>query len=200
MRSKDPGKKKEIIRIVNRYYSDFYRSPSAREIAKKISLGKSAVYNYLAEMRDEGTIDYDGKMILTANIKERIAGITPAGLIGSVPCGSMPLEEQSVEEYVDLPARFFGTGKLFILQAKDDSMTDAGIKSGDLLVIDSSREPRNGDIVLTYIEGEGSTLKRLRKEEDKGWIVLHPENEKDPDIVVKDGQIQGVVQQIIKNV
>jgi len=79
MRSRDPRKKKEIIRFVNRYYSDFYRTPSTREIAKKVTLGKSAVYNYLAEMRNEGTIEYNGKMILTSNIKERIAGITPAG-------------------------------------------------------------------------------------------------------------------------
>lgn len=132
--------------------------------------------------------------------EERNAGITPAGLIGSVPCGSMPLGEQSVEEYVDLPARFFGTGKRFILHAKDDSMIEVDIDSGDLLVIDSSREPRNGDIVLACIDGEGCTLKRLRKDEDKGWVVLNPENQKDPDIVVKDGQIQGVLQQIIKNV
>jgi len=198
LRKKDPKKKQEIIDFVDRYYSDFHCTPSTREISENISLGKSAVFSYLAEMRDEGMIDYDGKMIVTDKINNKINDFNTVGIIGSIPCGPMALEEQSVEEYVDLPIKIFGSGKLFLLHAYGDSMTGAGIDPGDMLVIDSLREPHNGDIVVAYVEGDGSTLKRFWRDEENGWIVLHPENAKYQDIIVKECQVQGVVRNVIK--
>ena len=64
MRSKDPKRMQEIIDFVDQYYEAYHCTPTTREIAENTSLGKSAVYNYLAEMRDNGMIDYDGKMIV----------------------------------------------------------------------------------------------------------------------------------------
>lgn len=198
MRSKDPKKKQEIIRFVDQYYNDYHCTPSSREIAENVSLGKSAVSNYLAEMRDEGLIDYDGKIIVTEKINEKLSQFNTAGIIGAVPCGTMQLEEQAVEEYVDLPISLFGRGKLFILHAYGDSMIGAGIDPGDLLIVDRFASAKNGDIVIAYVEGEGTTAKRYWRDEENQMIVLHPENEKYQDIIVKDCRIQGVVTRIIK--
>lgn len=200
MRKRDEKKKQDIIRFVNQYYREFHRTPSTREIAENISLGKSAVYNYLTAMRDEGLIDYDGKVILTDVMSARIKGFNTVGILGSVRCGPLEMEEQEVEEYVDLPASLFGTGNLFILRASGDSMTGAGIDDEDLLVVESREEAKIGDIVVAYVEGEGNTVKRFWTDREKGWIVLHPENPNYEDIVVKDCRIQGVVRKVIKSV
>ena len=200
MRSKDPKLMQEIIDFVDRYYDAYHCTPTTREIAENTSLGKSAVYNYLAEMRDDGLIDYDGKMIITEKINEKLSQFNTAGIIGAVPCGTMELEEQAVEEYVDLPISLFGRGKLFILHAYGDSMTGAGIDPGDLLIVDQFAQANNGDIVIAYVEGEGTTAKRYWRDEESKQIVLHPENEKYQDIIVKDCRIQGVVTRVIKTI
>jgi len=134
----------------------------------------------------------------TDDINNKINDFNTAGIIGSIPCGSMVPEEENVEDYVDLPIKIFGRGKLFLLYAYGDSMTGAGIDSGDMIVIDRLREPQNGDIVAAYVEGEGSTLKRFWRDKENGWIVLHPENEKYQDIIVKECRVQGVVRNVIK--
>ena len=152
-----------------------------------------ALLRFCMEHHDE--MDYS---LLLLTIRDKINDFNTVGIIGSIPCGPMALEEQSVEEYVDLPIKIFGSGKLFLLHAYGDSMAGAGIDPGDMLVIDSLREPHNGDIVVAYVEGDGSTLKRFWRDEENGWIVLHPENAKYQDIIVKECQVQGVVRNVIK--
>ena len=200
MRSKDPVKMKEIIDFVDRYYEDYHSTPNYKEISEHTGLGKSAVYNYLTDLRNAGLIDYDGKVIITEKIKQRMFDYNRAGVLGSIPCGQMVLEEEAVEEYVDLPLSIFGGGDLYILHAYGDSMIDAGIDSGDLVVVQKQTYAQDGDIVVAYVEGEGNTLKRYHNDQENRQIILHPENEKYKDIIVRDCKIQGVVKKVIKNV
>ncbi len=198
MQHRDPEKMEEMIAFIDRYYEDYHRTPSTREIAAGTSLKKSSVHNYLAALRDQGQIDYDGRMIVTEKINDQITGYNRAGIIGKIPCGAMSLEEENIEEYVNLPISIFGGGNLFLLHTYGDSMTGAGIDKGDLVVIRKQTWANNGDIVVAYVEGEGNTLKRYFNDPKKRKIVLHPENEKYPDKLVEDCQIQGVVVNIIK--
>ena len=91
MRSKDPKKMLEIIEFVDKYFNDYHCTPTTREIAEHTSLGKSAVYNYLAELRDKGLIDYDGKMIVTEAIQKRITDYNRTGILGAM--GMQPSNE-----------------------------------------------------------------------------------------------------------
>ena len=200
MRSKDPKKMLEIIEFVDKYFNDYHCTPTTREIAEHTSLGKSAVYNYLAELRDKGLIDYDGKMIVTEAIQKRITDYNRTGILGAIPCGELTMEEEAVEEDVDLPIKIFGGGQLFLLHAYGDSMINAGIDSGDYVVVKKQGYAADGDLVVAYVEGEGNTLKRYYRDEKQRRIILHPENEKYSDIIVKDCQIQGIVKKVIKNV
>lgn len=200
MRHKDPKLMQEIIDFIDQYYDTYRSMPTTREIAQNTTLEKSAVYNYLVAMRDNGMIDYDGKMIVTERIGKRIYEYNKAALVGYVPCGALAMEEASIEDYVELPISIFGCGDLYILHAYGDSMTGAGIDPGDLVVVQKQPYANDGDIVVAYVEGEGSTLKRYMDDPKNKRIILHPENEKYPDIVAKDCQIQGVVRKIIKNV
>ena len=198
MRRKDPEKMKELIDFIDGFYVAYHRTPSTREIAEGTSLQKSAVHNYLAELREEGRIDYDNRMIMTERINDQLMAYNQAGIVGAIPCGQITLEQESVEDYVNLPMSIFGGGELFILHTYGDSMTGSGIDEGDLVVVRKQTWASDGDIVVAFVEGEGSTLKRYYNDREGKRIILHPDNEKYQDIVVKDCQIQGVVVNIIK--
>ena len=200
MQHRNEQKMEEIIKFVNQRYFDLHITPSIREIAAEVHLSTSTVHGYLLEMSERGLIDYDGKMIITDDIQQRITGYNRAAILGSIPCGELSMEEEQLEDFVDLPIDLFGTGPLFILRADGDSMTGAGIDPGDLVVVMKQRSARNGQIVVAYVEGEGNTLKRFYMDEKNHRIILHPENPKYKDIVVKECQIQGVVRRIIKYV
>ena len=87
----------------------------------------------------------------------------------------------------------------FFVRAQGESMTDAGIFSGDLLVVDKSKNPHNGDVVVAFFAGE-FTVKRFFKK--KGRVMLRAENQKFKDINVnkdEDFQVWGVVSYVIHN-
>lgn len=199
MRSKDPKRMRQIIDFVDKYYNDYHCTPTTREIAEHVDLSKSTVHSYLTEMSETGMIDYDGRMIVTEKIQKRITEYNRAGILGAIPCGQMTLEEESVEEFVDLPISIFGGGNLYILRTYGDSMVDAGIDSGDLVVVQKQTYAQDGELIVAYVEGEGNTLKRYYNDTENKRVILHPENGKYKDIIVKDCKIQGVVRKIIKS-
>ena len=86
--------------------------------------------------------------------------------------------------------------KTFLLRVKGDSMIDAGIFEGDLVIVERGKEPRAGDIVVGILDGE-FTLKRLRK--DKGKYYLQAENPAYPDMyALEELQVAGVVKGIMR--
>ena len=186
-----------IITFVNDFYQHNHRSPSARQIAAGTSIPRTTLQRMLRTMAENGLIDYDGETIVTELAIKTSEEMTPVGIIGSIPCGNLALEEEAVEEIVQLPVSLFGKGNLFLLHASGDSMTGAGIDDGDLVLIRKTEEAQNGDIVVAFVEGEGNTLKRYRKYGHT--VFLHPENPKYRDIPLKDCKIQGVAVSVIKN-
>ena len=198
MRQKNPKYMKEIEAFVDDYYTQHHKSPSCREIAENTTLQRSAVQRYLTAMSDQGMIQYDGKTIRTKRIQSSSSPMAPVGIIGSIPCGPLMMEEEAIEEYVDLPTNLFGSGEFYLLRAYGDSMVNAGIEEGDLILIRKQTEAHNGEIVVAYVEGEGNALKRFYLS-DNG-VVLHPENSTMKDIVVDHCMIQGVAVWIFKQV
>lgn len=114
----------------------------------------------------------------------------------TVPCGFPSPALDYAHEEVDLSDLLIKNPlATYFVRAKGDSMVDAGIYEGDILVIDRSVEARNGDIVLAYLDGE-FTIKRLRFKE--GLPELHPENEAADYPVIQPGPyddfaVEGVV-------
>ncbi len=198
MRQKNPKYMKEIEDFVDEFYSKHHKTPSCREIAENTTLQRSAVQKYLIAMNDQGMIKYDGRTIRTRRMQSYAPDTTSVGVIGTIACGPLAMEEEAVEQYVDLPTSLFGTGDFFILHAAGDSMTGAGIDDGDLVLIRKQEEAHSGDIVVAYVEGEGNTLKRFKRY--GRTVFLHPENPKYTDIPMKDCKIQGVAVWIFKHV
>ena len=198
MRQKNPKYMKEIEAFVDDFYSKHHKTPSCREIAENTTLQRSAVQKYLTAMNDQGMIKYDGRTIRTRRMQSYAPDTTSVGVIGTIACGPLSMEEEAVEQYVDLPTSLFGSGDFFILHASGDSMTGAGIDNGDLVLIRKQEEAHNGDIVVAYIEGEGNTLKRFKRY--GRTVFLHPENPKYTDIPMKNCKIQGVAIWVFKQV
>lgn len=187
-----------IIEFAEQYYLENNSSPSVRIIADKFRIGVSTAYRYLLEMDERGLITYDGKRISNDRIEKlnSNSGVIRAAVVGSIACGIPNLAEENVEEYVSLPRSMFGDGEFFILRANGESMIDAGIETGDLVVIRKQACAEDGQIVVALVEDE-ATLKRLYRADGK--VRLHPENAAMDDIIVDDCIIQGVAVKVIKD-
>lgn len=93
----------------------------------------------------------------------------------------------------------FGRGEFFALQASGDSMINAGINDGDLVLIRKQNTAEEGEIIVALVDDE-TTLKRFYRDKKNKRFILHPENEKYDDIIVDNLVIQGIVTKVLKDV
>ena len=92
----------------------------------------------------------------------------------------------------------FGTGEFFILRANGESMIEAGIEDGDLVVIRKQEHANEGDIIVALVENE-TTLKRYYLDKKGQKVRLHPENKTMEDFFVRTCRIQGVAVNVVKS-
>ena len=174
-------------------------SPSTADIGEALGISRATAYRYLVEMDARGIISYDGGTVSTEKTVKMSPEIVMTPVVGSVPCGTPQYEEENIEEYIALPTAVFGNDDFFALRASGDSMIDAGIDDGDLVVVRKRKEAAEGDIVVALVNGQ-STLKRFFRDKETGRVILHPENSRMKDIVPDECYIQGVACHIIKAV
>lgn len=203
MRIKNPEVMQAICSYVDRYYREKHTTPSTSEIAEGVGISKATSYRYLVAMNENGMLSYDGKSIITRQISKCTSDYFSAPVVGSIRCGDPELEEENVEEYVSLPKSIFGEGKFYILHARGDSMVDAGIEDGDMIVIRMQETAAVGDIVVALDENNENTLKMYGGiDGDTGDIILRYANEKKYPgrrILVKQLKVQGVAKHVIKS-
>lgn len=199
MRSKSPELMDKILKYAEQYYLDKGHSPSTSVIANALDISKATAYRYLVEMNDKGMLAYDGQEIQTDVTRKLNNENNRTAIVGSVPCGTPEYEEENIEEYISLPTAIFGKGDFFILRASGQSMIEAGIDDGDLVVVRKQIYADDGDIVVALVDNQ-NTLKRFYRDEENKKVILHPENKKMKDIVVDDCYIQGVACHIIKEI
>ena len=197
MRSKRKDLMDKILDYVEEFSFENRRSPSCAEIGQAVGLAKSSVYRYLTSMDEMGLLRYDSTGARSINSQKSKSGLTKAPLIGSVSCGEPILEEENIQYYLPLPTQLFGTGELYLLRANGDSMIEAGIDDGDLVVVRRQEKAEEGKIVVALV-GNENTLKRIYYDRKTGETILHPENKAMQDIRVKECMIQGVAVHVIK--
>ena len=95
-------------------------------------------------------------------------------LVGDVAAGTGVLASENVEELLPLPEDFTGTGSLFMLRVRGDSMIEAGILDGDFVVVRQQPDADNGDVVVAGIPDDEATVKTFSRR--RGKIVLTPAN------------------------
>ena len=187
-----------IRRCVEDYFDDYTRSPSVREIANMTGISKSTVQRYIEIMERVGIITRTDDGIETPYISKTEKNMVSVAKLGRIPCGPLDEKEEYIEGYVKLPESFVGKGKFFILTASGDSMIEAGIDDGDMIIIKQQETARKGDIVVALAGGQ-STLKRYMPDPSIKKIRLHPENSSMQDIIVDNCQVQGVAIKVIKS-
>lgn len=190
----------EIKQFAEKYYMTFGQSPTVREIAVELGVGKSTVQRYLERLRDCGEIEYDGRRGIKTELTQKVnTDAVNVGLVGEVSCGPMTFAQQNITDYFQLPASMLGSGEFFMLRASGDSMINAGIDSGDLVIIKRQSTANEGDIVVALLDDE-TTLKRFYKDVKNQRFILHPENDELEDIIVEGNLIiQGVAVKVIKD-
>ena len=190
----------DILEEVAQYNIDYQkehgRSPSYREIMHALNLGSLAtVQRYVRALVKADRIEVTdaGNISPLPQLMGGESKVVP--LIGEIACGEPLFAVENIEESYTLPKSLFGDDELFMLTAKGNSMIDAGISKGDLLVIRRQTAADDGDIVVALIDND-ATLKRLYHK--NGKIILHPENKQMNDIVLDKCNVQGVLVGCIK--
>lgn len=202
MRQKDP----ELMESISNYISDYYllsdRIPSTAEIARELGICKATAYNYLVAMDEKGMLAYKNGKVLTSSLQKINVNRELAMALGRIACGEPAQEEENLLYKTSLPTAIFGKGLFYILYAKGDSMVDAGIDEGDILVIRKDAEPHVGDIIVALDANNENTLKLFGgTDPETGKAVLKFQNEAvygNKVILVRELVCQGVLSHIIK--
>lgn len=178
-------------------------SPSLSDLAVAFGVkSKNAVAKVVNALTKNGYIQKDPKgriKILEAaadTVQNAVASLT-LPLFGPIHAGFAAAAEEQAEELVKLDDYLVRDRRnTFLLRVKGDSMINAGIHEGDLVVVERGVEPKVFDIVVGVLDGE-FTLKRLRK--DKGKFYLQAENDAYPDLYAMDElKIAGVVRGVMR--
>ncbi len=192
------SRQEQVLNFIEDYQLDHGKSPTIREIKEFLDVSSdNSVLKHLKALEKKGYIEKDDTprgIKLLESIKQKLSAETfSIPLLGFIPAGGPVGAEEYVEDYVTLDtSNIKNPTKCFMLSVTGQSMIDAGIFEGDLLVVDSSRQPKVGDIVIALVDNE-NTVKRLIQDSN-GNFLLKAENKDYNDIIpVEELQIQGVV-------
>lgn len=193
----------KILNFINEYISENSVSPSLMEISGQTSISKSQVDRLLIRLEKEGLITgYTGNTrrgLKLAGPLER-SKILHLPIVGKIACGTPILAEENIDGYVDISEDFLGMhGEFFALRTQGDSMINAGIEDGDIVIVRKQPDAEIGQVVVALIDEE-ATLKRYYKDPKNRTFILHPENDEMEDIIVDHMVIQGIAVKVIKDI
>lgn len=186
--------------------------PSVREIGKAVGLSSSStVHTYLKKLEQKGMLRRDPTKPRAIEVLSTETGgtaeprlpfdydenLVQVPVLGQVAAGVPLLAVENHDESLVLPREFTGFGDFFMLKVRGDSMIEAGILEGDLVLVRKQPNAENGDIVVAMMEGE-ATLKRFYRE--KECIRLQPENSRLLPILVREVQIVGKAVGLLRNI
>lgn len=196
-------KNSEIFLLIEKYINDFYEDngsvPQSCRIADDLLLSTATISRYISQMKKDGRIivDKNGKNT-TVKIQKIHKTNIEVPVVGSIACETPVWAEENIETYFIMSKEIIGDIDCFFLKAKGESMINAGIDDGDLVLIRKQEYARSGDIAAMLLDND-ATLKRVFFE-NNGKIRLHPENDDMEDFYVDECKIQGIVTKVIKDV
>jgi len=203
--NKVSDKQKMILDFLDKEIQEKGYPPSVREICQAVGLkSTSTVHGYLQRLEKKGFIKKDATKtralkVLNGGDTTKNAQPNPANvykeyvdvpIIGKVTAGQPILAVENVEDTFPIPVQYTHNSDVFMLKVKGESMIEAGILDGDLVLVKKQSYAANRDIVVAMIENE-ATVKRFFKE--KNAVRLQPENSSMEPIFVRDVSILGKV-------
>jgi repressor LexA len=174
--------------------------PTVREIGEAVGLtSSSSVHAQLANLERKGLLHKDPTKPRAMTLAEPRAGSVTVPLVGRIAAGSPILADEHVEEHLAVPEGYADDRDHFALTVAGDSMIDAGIFDGDVVVVRSQDHARDGDIVAALLPGpaeDEATVKRLGH--DGSRVMLIPENPALEPFEMPDGRILGKVVAVLR--
>jgi repressor LexA len=190
-------RQQEIFDFIKRYSAKYGYPPTVRDIGKAVGLASSStVHAHLANLEKVGLLRRDPSKPRAIEMLDRAVGgvrsLVRSGLplVGQVAAGQPVLAEENIEEYVQTPSFAGGDDGEYLLRVRGDSMKNAGILDGDLVVVRQQDTANDSDIVVALV-GEDATVKRFYQEPDH--VRLQPENESMEPIRSRDVRVLGRV-------
>jgi repressor LexA len=203
------GRQQEIFDFLVDYVERLGYPPTVREIGEAVGLASpSTVHAHLANLERAGLLRRDPTKpraleLLGGSRRRAAAGTAGAArlpLVGEIAAGGPLLAEENIEDHVAVPELLSHGGADFLLRVKGDSMVNAGILDGDLVVVRRQDTARNGDIVVALAGEDESTdeatVKRFYRESDR--VRLQPENDALEPIFAKHVQVLGKVVGVLR--
>ncbi len=187
------GLEEKILQCITRYITQNGRSPTLDEIGQLLEIkSKGTIHRYVKSLIDKGHLQRSGRNwrgLRLAGKQNRRLTILP--LAGRIAAGK-PIEAISEQYEINFSEMLLGPGR-YVLEVQGDSMIDAGILDGDLVIVRETQSANNGDIVVALIDNNEATLKRLKKKGKQ--VELIPDNQSMTPMVYSADRIniQGVV-------
>jgi repressor LexA len=196
------GRQKEIWSFLVDYVDGHGYPPTVREIGDAVGLASpSTVHAHLANLERAGYLRRDPTKPRALELTGRdrnVVELAKLPLVGQIAAGGPLLAEQNVEDYVGVPETLRGD---FLLRVKGDSMIEAGILDGDIVVVRRQQDAKNGDVVVALAGDDESadeaTVKTFYRE--SGRVRLQPENSALEPIYARHVQILGVVTGVFRS-
>jgi repressor LexA len=177
------SRQRQILAVIRGWVERHGYPPTVREIGAEVGLGSpSSVAHHLKTLERHGLLRRAPGGPRAVDARPQVAGNTPTELdarrgtlvplLGAIAAGAPILAEEHVEEVLSLPSEMVGRGTLFAPRVRGDSMVDAGIAEGDVIVVRQQAVADGGDIVAAMIDGE-ATVKQYRTREGRVELVPH---------------------------
>jgi repressor LexA len=196
-------RQRQILDFLTSYVGAHGYPPTVREIGEAVGLASpSTVHAHLANLERAGLLKRDPTKprALELTSRERpqpaVDDVHRLPLVGEIAAGGPLLAEENIEEHLAVPETLArGDGEEFLLRVKGDSMINAGILDGDIVVVHRQPDARNGEIVVALAgqdeAADEATVKRFYRE--AGRVRLQPENDALEPIYADHVQILGTV-------
>jgi repressor LexA len=196
------AKQREILEYIKESILKKGYPPAVREICEAVHLkSTSSVHSHLETLERNGYIRKDPTKpraieIIDDNFNLARRELVNIPIVGTVTAGQPILAVENIEGYFPILPEFLTNRQAFMLKVQGDSMINAGILSGDFLVVEQSRTASDGDIVVGLIE-DSVTVKRFFKDKETGSIRLQPENDAMDPIMVPSGTSFSILGKVI---
>lgn len=201
-----PARQQRILATIQDWVVRHGYPPSSRELGRVVGLrSSSSVSKHLKALEDKGFLRrgttvaraIDVRLFLRNGTPEPSGDSVTVPVVGDIAAGVPITAEQQVDDQLTLPRDLTGRGTVFGLRVRGDSMVDAAICDGDLVVVRQQPEAYSGQIVAAMIDGE-ATVKVYRRRD--GHVRLEPRNPAYDVIDGDDAVILGIVVSVLRSV
>lgn len=201
-----PRRQQQILATIQDWVQRYGYPPSTRQLADAVGVrSSSTVSRHLACLEDKGFLRRGGamsrpidvRMFLNGDTPRESADSVPVPVVGHIAAGTPITAEEHLDDVLTLPRELTGRGTVFGLRVRGDSMIDAAICDGDIVVVRQQHEAHSGQIVAAMIDDE-ATVKVYRRR--NGHVHLEPRNPAYDTIDGDDATILGAVVTVLRSV